>query len=118
MAGQKEQSRKDAKALAGRSGELVSPAEGDFEEVVALIDAARLRAIAAVNHELVGCTGRSASTSAARSSRPRGGTGWSSNSRPTSPGRTRRFRGSTVGTCSGCDSSTRPTGATRKCHRW
>ena len=53
MAARKKPSGKDAKALARRSRESVAPAVGEFEEVLALIDAARSRAVAAVNHELV-----------------------------------------------------------------
>lgn len=36
------------------AGTVAKPAGGEFDEVVALIDAARARALAAVNHELVG----------------------------------------------------------------
>jgi predicted nuclease of restriction endonuclease-like (RecB) superfamily len=54
MAGRKKQPGKDAKALAGRPRESVSPTDGGFDEVIALIEAARQRVVAAANHELVG----------------------------------------------------------------
>jgi predicted nuclease of restriction endonuclease-like (RecB) superfamily len=53
MAGRKKQPKKNVKALAGPPEASVVPAGGEFDEVVALIDAARARAVAAVNHELV-----------------------------------------------------------------
>jgi predicted nuclease of restriction endonuclease-like (RecB) superfamily len=54
MAGSKKRQRKEAKALTGRLPEPESTVASGFDEVVALIDAARSRAITAVNHELVG----------------------------------------------------------------
>ncbi len=54
MVGLKKRSATGTKGLAGRPGNPAVPADGDFEEVVALIEAARIRAVAAVNHELVG----------------------------------------------------------------
>jgi predicted nuclease of restriction endonuclease-like (RecB) superfamily len=53
MAGKKKQPKKDAKALVGQPQGSMAPAGGEFDEVVALIDAARSRVLAAVNHELV-----------------------------------------------------------------
>lgn len=51
MAGKKKQPKKDA--LVARPNGPPASAGGEFDEVVALIDAARSRAVAAVNHELV-----------------------------------------------------------------
>ncbi len=53
MAGRKNQSGKDAKALAGRPQEPVASTGSGFDEVVALIDAARTRAVAIVNTTLI-----------------------------------------------------------------
>ncbi len=49
----KKPTKRPVKALAGRPQMLPAAAHSDFEEVTALIEAARKRAFAAVNHELV-----------------------------------------------------------------
>lgn len=53
MAGKKKQQKKDAKSLVGEPKGSTTLVGSEFDEVVALIDAARSRVMAAVNHELV-----------------------------------------------------------------
>ena len=56
-------------------GEAASPSQAEFDEVLALIDAAKARAVAAVNTTLIDLYWSSANTSATRSPLRPGGSG-------------------------------------------
>ena len=91
-----------------------SPSQADFDEVLRLIDAARTRAVAAVNTTLIELYWSIGEYISRKIESAAWGKAWSSNWPPTSPERIPACGDIPARICFGCGSSTRPTGETKK----
>ena len=109
--------KKTSRKTAIQRGEAASPSQAEFDEVLALIDAAKARAVAAVNTTLIDLYWHSASTSATRSPLRPGDSGPSGPWPNTSSGVIRAGAGSRQATSGGCGSSSRPTADCQNSHR-
>jgi DUF1016 N-terminal domain len=102
MAKHKAQKKSLAPHRQAAVGGIASLPQADFDEVLRLIDAARTRALAAVNQELVGLYWQIGEYISRKPETAAWGEGWSSSWPITSPGRTRTSRASPDATFSGC----------------